>query len=122
MNSKKLLFSGMIAVSLISTLWTTSAIAATRIKFARGSYCGSYSGDFSNGREFVLNLRGGQTFTTRNIGGGRQVVFSVRGPSGRISGYQNSADQINYDIPRSGDYYIWVESSTSFSNIEFCAY
>lgn len=31
-----------------------SAMAATRVQFARGSYCGVYSGNFSGGKEFVL--------------------------------------------------------------------
>jgi hypothetical protein len=95
---------------------------ATRIKFARGSYCGSYSGNFSQGREFVLNLGSGQRFTSRNIGGGIQYDIYVTGPKGRISGEKVAKDQIEYYIPVKGDYYIYIESTTSFSNVEFCAY
>jgi len=42
----------------------------TRIQFARGSYCGSYSGNFSQGKQFVLNLSRKQTFTISNVGKG----------------------------------------------------
>ncbi|MBR8829604.1 MAG: hypothetical protein N5P05_001446 [Chroococcopsis gigantea SAG 12.99] len=98
------------------------ALAATRIKFAPGSYCGSYSGNFVRGRDFVLGLRRGQTLTTRNIGGGTQYNLDVSGPTGSIRGRQEGEDQINYPIPATGDYYISVVASTDFSNIEFCAY
>lgn len=103
-------------------LFNTSAQAATRIKFARGSYCGSYSGNFSNGREFILGLGRGQTFTSRNIGHGTQYDIYVIGPTGRVSGEKVSLEQINYQIPVSGDYRIYLESSTRNSSIEFCAY
>lgn len=113
----------VLSLSLISIAsFTTSSEAATRIKFARGSYCGSYSGNFSNGREFVLRLAADQTFTSRNIGYGTQYDVSVVGPKGRVFGNKISADQINYQTPASGDYRIYVESSTPHSSIEFCAY
>jgi len=98
------------------------AQAATRIQFAAGSYCGSYSGDFRGGREFVLNLGGGQTFTSRNIGEGAQTDVYVRGPSGQVFGQQVSPVQVNYQIPTRGDYFVLVESTTPFSAVEFCAY
>jgi hypothetical protein len=110
-----------IALGAIMTLAATEALAATRITFARGSYCGSYAGNFRRGKEFVLGLQRGQTFSTRNIGGGTQYNVYVRGPRGEISGEPVSESQINYFIPRSGDYYIRVVSSTPYSNIEFCA-
>ena len=48
-----------LSLSLITLAsFATASEAATRIKFARGSYCGSYSGNFSQGREFVwLQIR-----------------------------------------------------------------
>lgn len=113
----------VLSLSLISLAsFTASSEAATRIKFARGSYCGSYSGHFSNGREFVLGLAANQTFTSRNIGYGTQYDTYVIGPKGRVFGEKISGDQINYQVPASGDYRIYVESSTSHSSIEFCAY
>lgn len=104
------------------TFFNNSAQAATRIKFAKGSYCGSYSGNFSNGREFKLGLGAGQTFTSRNIGHGTQYDVYVIGPTGRVFGEKVNPQQINYQIPVSGDYRIYLESSTRHSSIEFCAY
>jgi hypothetical protein len=108
--------------SLILQLGPAMSQPPTRIQFARGSYCGSYSGNFSQGREFVLNLRRGQRFTSRNIGGGTQYDLYVSGPRGRINGQKVSPSQIDYYIPASGDYYVYIESTTSYSNVEFCAY
>lgn len=109
----------------ISQMWLLEPVLAqkaTRIQFAKNSYCGSYSGDFSQGKTFVLNLKRGQRFTSRNIGGGTQYDLSMNGPKGRINGTKVSDNQIDYYITASGDYYIYIESSTPSSNVEFCAY
>ena len=96
--------------------------AATRIRFAGGSYCGSYSGDFSGGREFVLGLASGQTFTSRNTGHADQYDVSVYGPTGRVPGRRASRTTLRYSIPVSGDYYITIRSTSPYSSVEFCAY
>ncbi|BAZ47384.1 hypothetical protein NIES4102_44300 (plasmid) [Chondrocystis sp. NIES-4102] len=124
MNFKNLALKAITCLPIVSTIAfnTNVANAATRIAFARGSYCGSYSGDFSGGREFVLNLGRGQTFTSRNIGGGVQYDMYVYGPVGSIYGAKLSSSQINYQIPSQGDYHIYIESSTTYNSVEFCAY
>jgi hypothetical protein len=101
----------------IKTIFTV-----TRITFARGSYCGSYIGDFSGGREFVLNLGKGQTFTTRNTGNGVQYDMYVYGQIGSIYGDKVSYSQINYQIPIQGDYHVYIESNNTYNSVEFCAY
>jgi len=79
-NFKSFAICAFIFLPVISTTVFNpkNANAATRVAFARGSYCGSYSGNFSGGREFVLNLGGGQTFTARNTGGGVQYDMGER--------------------------------------------
>ncbi len=123
-NFKSFAISAFILLPVISTtvINSKSANAATRVAFARGSYCGSYSGNFSGGREFILNLGGGQTFTARNTGGGVQYDISVSGATGYVYGNKVSSNQINYQIPRRGDYYIYIKSSTAYNSVEFCAY
>lgn len=123
-NFKSFTIGLFIFLPVISTtvLYPKNANATTRIIFARGSYCGSYSGDFSGGREFVLNLGKGQTFTARNTGGGVQYAISVYGAPGQVYGTKVSSDQINYQIPRRGDYYIDITSSIAYNSVEFCAY
>ena len=65
MNFRNLAISALIALPLVSNVVLNAKLAnaTTRVRFARGSYCGSYSGNFSGGREFVLGLGAGQTFT-----------------------------------------------------------
>jgi hypothetical protein len=123
-NFKSFAIGVFIFLPVISTtvLYPKNVNATTRITFARGSYCGSYSGNFSGGREFVLNLGGGQTFTARNTGGGVQYDISVYGATGQVYGTKVSSDQINYQIPRRGDYYIDIKSSIAYNSVEFCAY
>ncbi len=98
------------------------SLATTRIRFARGSFCGSYSGNFTGGREFVLGLARGQTLTTQNTGSGNQYNITVYGPTGRISARKPSKSTLSYTIPATGDYYISIRSTSPFDSVEFCAY
>lgn len=109
-------------ILLAGILNINPAVAATRINFAKGSYCGVYSGNFSGGREFVLGLAKGQTFTSKNVGGGTQYDVYVKGPKGMVRGEKVASNQINYYLPKSGNYYIYVESDMPYNTIEFCAY
>ena len=111
-----------LAVILTGVLSINPTIAATKIQFARGSYCGMYSGNFTGGKEFVLRLAKGQTFTSKNVGDGTQYDVYVKGSTGIVRGEKVSANEIQYYIPRAGNYYIYVESSVPHSSIEFCAY
>ena len=122
MTFKSLLVSTLVGLPIIShAFYPKSVNAATRIAFAR-SYCGSYSGDFSGGRQFVLNLAGGQDFHVRNTGGGYQYDISVYGSTGYVYGDKRSPNRINYQIPRQGEYYVYVRSNTTYNSIKFCAY
>lgn len=97
-------------------------IAATRIRFAQGSYCGSYSGNFTGGREFVLGLARGQTLTTQNTGSGNQYSIVVNGPTGRINARKTSNSSLSFSIPTTGDYYVYMRSTSPYDSVEFCAY
>ena len=124
MNLKNFALKAVACLPIVSTMAfnTNVANAATRIAFARGSYCGYYSGNFSGGREFVLNLGRGQTFTSRNAGSGIQYDIYVYGSNGPVYGTKVSPSQINYQIPSQGDYHIYIESNTKYNSVEFCAY
>ena len=123
MTFKSLLVSTLVGLPIIyHAFYSESVNAAIAIAFATGSYCGSYSGDFSEGREFVLNLGKGQDFHVRNIGKGDRYNISVYGSNGYVHGDKRSPDRINYQIPRQGEYYVYVESNTNYGSIKFCAY
>lgn len=118
----KILIGTLIALPMSHIAFNSSVNAATLIAFARGSYCGSYTGDFSGGREFALNLAKRQDLHVRNTSENYQYNISVYGPNGYVDGDKRSPDRINYQIPRQGKYYVYVESNTTYSSIEFCAY
>jgi hypothetical protein len=101
---------------------STAAQAATRIKFAKGSYCGSYAGNYKNGRTFTIRLLAEQRFTVRNSGTGRQTTWSVSGPSGDLEPTQTNASTLEYYTEDDGDHYVYVTSTSTRSSIEFCAY
>ena len=117
-NATKVLF--ILSVLIMSV--TTSSYGATRIAFPKGSYCSSYTGDFSRGKKFVLALGKNQRFTSRNTGGGSQYDVYLVGPTGKLMGQKVSNDEIDYIIPMKGDYEIFVVSSGEFGSVEFCAY
>jgi hypothetical protein len=117
----------LIAFFVLFTVGTFSANLAcaggvTRIQFAKGSYCGSYTGNFSGGRRFVLQLGRNQTFISRNTGNSQQLDVYVTGPTGNISGEKVSNNEIRYQCTAKGDYEIKVLSDSTFSSVEFCAY
>ena len=112
---------GLLAVLTLS-LTASPAFATTRIRFPRGSFCGTYVGNFRRGREFVLGLRDGQRLTVRNIGIGRQTTTDVEGPTGTLEAVRDSDSQLSYYTEADGDHYIVVRSTTARASIEFCAF
>jgi hypothetical protein len=119
-------FAKIAVFSVVTTLTCLppqlASAQTTRIQFAKGSYCGTYTGDFSGGKRFVLGLGRNQTFISRNTGNSPQLDVYVTGPTGQISGRKVDGDEIHYQTTAKGDYEIMVLSRSSFSSIEFCAY
>jgi hypothetical protein len=99
-----------------------SAEAATRIVFPKGTYCGTYSGNYRRGREFVLGLSGDQRFQVINTGAGQQTTWSVEGPAGELEGDRLNRSTLEYYTEASGDHYVYVTSTSTRSSIKFCAY
>ena len=103
--------------------FTPTANAATRIKFSKGSYCGSYSGNYRSGREFVLSLKADQRLVIRNTGVGRQTTWAVTSPGGYDLDYNRIDDStLEYYTEERGNHYILVTSTASRSSVQFCAY
>lgn len=102
---------------------TISEAKITKIKFAKGSYCGSYSGNFLKGKTFSLYLAANQEFITRNTGNGLQYDITVKAPNGRkLRGEQLNDDELMYTTTRKGRHIIRVKSTQRYNSIEFCAY
>ncbi len=113
----------IVTLLLALSLSTFATAKTTPIKFAKGSYCGSYSGNFMNGKKFSLRLKANQEFISRNTGYGYQYDVYVKAPNGRkLRGKKTSDDEIMYTTTRSGKHTIYVKSTERFNSIEFCAY
>lgn len=112
----------VVANALAIAIVSSEAYGQTRISFPQGSYCGQYSGDFRQPRTFVLNLGRKQTLTSRILSGGTQWDLYVIGPAGNVPPFRDQADQLSYQIPVTGDYYVKIKSSTPYGSVEFCAY
>lgn len=99
----------------------SQAKAPTPVVFAKGSYCGSFTGNVQHGRTFRLGLLANQDFIVTNIGNGQINVAAVDGPNGRIKGsrYGNSK---RYYISKNGRHDVLIFANTGHSSIEFCAY
>lgn len=115
-----------ISISLVSVFLSLSVVVeakTTKIRFAKGSYCGSYSGNFVKGKRFSLYLMSNQEFITRNTGDGLQYNVTVTAPNGRrLYGEQLSDSEIMYTTTRKGKHIIRVKSTEPYNSIEFCAY
>ncbi len=113
-------------IGILLLALSMSAVATaktTPIKFAKGSYCGSYTGNFMHGKRFSLVLKANQEFVSKNTGYGYQYDVYVKSPNGRtLRGEKISDDEIMYTTTRSGKHTIYVKSTEPYNSIEFCAY
>jgi hypothetical protein len=101
---------------------STPAEASTKIVFPKGSYCGSYSGNYKNGRQFRLGLKANQRFVVRNTGVGQQTNWSVVGPTGEIEAHRVDQATLEYFTEATGWHYVNITSTASRSSMQFCAY
>ena len=97
------------------------AKAPTKVVFAKGSYCGSFTGNVRHGRTFRLGLLANQDFIITNTGDGQINVASVKGPNGIIRG-SRIGNAKGYYISKSGPHDILIYANSNHSSIEFCAY
>ncbi|MFC0819657.1 hypothetical protein [Moraxella marmotae] len=125
---KGLIKSVIIAASLAVAM--TASAKATPIKFAKGSYCGSWSGEFyGDTKTFSLGLGAGQDVSISVADG--SVLSKFSGPTGELRGYEDN--YVNYfKTKKAGMHYVTVvyippkyseyQGSESFASVEVCAY
>lgn len=114
----------LIAALVTLPLTAISAQAAdksTKITFAKDSYCGNFTGNIKNGKEFRLWLLPEQNLVIRNVGDDQINVAYVSGPNGRLTGdrYDN---EHSYFTQRKGNHRMKVYGNSNHSSVEFCAY
>jgi hypothetical protein len=115
-----MIVAALITAPLIATS-TYAVETATKVTFAKDSYCGSFAGNIQNGKEFRLWLMPEQNLVIRNVGDDQINVAYVSGPNGRLTGdrYDN---ETSYFTERKGNHRMKVYGNSSYSSVEFCAY
>ena len=94
----------------------------TPIKFAKGSSCGSFSGN-AKGRTFTLQLNANQELIISShdfYADTREVI--VKNPAGRTMQGIGLRDGISYTTNTKGKYSITVIPTSNHIDLEFCAY
>lgn len=122
---------------ILKTLLACSLIAfagqgfanTTPIKFAKGSFCGSFSGN-AKGRTFTLNLNANQElFISSNDFFADVNTITVKNPYGQeleedasrnVAYYDTKGASYNTDVK--GKYAIKVNPTRNHINLKFCAY
>lgn len=117
---KLLIVAALVTVPLMMTS-VQAADSSTKVTFAKDSYCGSFTGNIREGKEFRLWLMPDQNLVIRNVGEDQINVAYVSGPSGRLDGDRNG-DETSYITQRKGNHYMKVFGNSRYSNVEFCAY
>lgn len=98
-----------------------TATATTRIVFPKGSYCGSYSGDFRNSKTFSIYLAKGQSFSIESNNPMNSVI--VRDSRGIKRGYWSGGDTYYDLVTRTkGTHNITIKTDSSYEDVKFCAY
>ncbi len=106
---KKLFLIKFIAIILVLSTFTTDALAATRISFARGRSSSSIGGTLAPGatREFVIGVRRGQTMTISVESANKQIVIDVDDANGHLE-YGDGYSQIETNL--NGDHWIAIKN------------
>lgn len=108
---KKIIGIKLLTIALILTVLATDSLAQTRIKFARGRSAATLSGSISSGgvREFVINVRSGQTMTIQVTSGNNKIDLEVTGRNGHLGWGDNGFAEV--EINDNGDHYIALKNS-----------
>ncbi|HEY0429983.1 MAG TPA: hypothetical protein VGC76_19520 [Pyrinomonadaceae bacterium] len=107
---KKLFGIKLLAAALILTTLSTTLMAQSRIRFARGATSTTLSGTLAAGgsRGYVIRLSEGQTFTVNVSGGNDEIsikVSDVHGAFNEEYGYFETETDAN------GDHYITIRNN-----------
>lgn len=104
-------------IGMVMTLsLNAQALPSSKVVFAKGSYCGSYTGDLRSGRVFKIALGANQELVINTDG----HVQSVRDSKGK-----RLADYGEYDyryFTRTKGEHRVIMVGSRFSTVEFCAY
>ncbi|UOP05184.1 hypothetical protein [Conchiformibius kuhniae] len=107
-----------LALTMAAVLFAAAvpAQAAVPIKFAKGSYCGSYSGKAYGNTTFTLKLKAGQTLQVNNI----SARYIVTNPS-QLRSLGCDSGSCEFVAKQNGVHRITLRGS-GWETVEFCAH
>ena len=115
------LFGAAIALlSVAATTQTATAATATKIIFPKGSYCASYSGDFSKTKTYSLYLLKNQDFEVKAAN--MEDGIRIRDARGVLRGQWIDDNTYRIHTRMKGLHYVTVRSPYGDQQVEFCAY
>lgn len=112
----------VLAVCALLAVSGQSFAKTTPIKFAKGSSCGSFSGN-AKGRTFTLYLNANQELLISSddfYSDTKDTI--VKNPHGQTLEGSGLRSGISYSTDTKGKYTIKVIPTTNHINLEFCAY
>lgn len=113
-----LLFAG--AAIMVCTGVSQSAVAATKIIFPKGSYCASYSGDFSKSKTYSLYLLKGQDIEVKAAN--MEDGVTIKDSYGNVRGEWVDDNTYRVQTRMKGKHFVTVRSPYGDQKVEFCAY
>lgn len=115
----KKLLAGLAFAMTIGAVSMGSAQAATKIIFPKGSYCGSYSGDFRKSKTFSIYLLEGQTFEVKSADSADTIT--VKDSRGVLDGTWSTSTSYQVTTRKKGMHYVTLRSPKSYQEVQFCA-
>ena len=116
----------IVVLTIATALPTTAMAKTTNIAFAKGSDCGSYSGDFKN-RTFTIYLNKGQLLTIEPQTNNHIKNIVVKTPKGRtLENYHDSEDtEWQWGTDTTGKYSFKIlgyPDGYDYVDMKICAY
>ena len=110
---------GLVTVNVASAP-PASAASFVKIVFAKGSFCGNYTGKIGSGKTFRMGLSADQTLTIRTLNGNHTIAW-VKGPTGYLDGSKPDDESTEYFTEAKGWYYVRITAVVGRGDVQFCA-
>ncbi len=112
----------VVTMCALLAMSTQSFAETVPIKFAKGSYCGSFSGNFK-GKAFTMQLGDNQTLEITGLYLINPTVKDSKGRTLRIAGWEG--EDVVYYTTTAGKHTITLspeDGGNYYADVQFCAY
>lgn len=110
----------MAMLAFAATNQTATAAPTTKIIFPKGSYCASYSGNFSKSKTYSLYLLKNQDFEVKAAN--MEDGITIRDGRGLVRGQWIDDNTYRIHTRMKGNHFVTIHSPYGDQKVEFCAY